>query len=141
MSGNGRYQPHNGSAIPPIENPVVVVPPANGSGCITSGPFKDVTVNLGPIEPAYPDAPRNPMQNGLGYNPRCIRRDISNWVGRTAMTDSLTADLIAQSKNVLSFQDTMQGGILQGLPILGVHAGGHWIIGGEPGGDFFASTG
>ncbi|KAF7893533.1 uncharacterized protein EAF02_001071 [Botrytis sinoallii] len=48
------------------------IPPATGGGCI-SGPFsKNYTVNLGPI--AY--APYGP-DHGLGYNPRCLSRDIS----------------------------------------------------------------
>jgi tyrosinase len=42
-----------------------------GGGCFESGPFKNMSVNLGPtgMQPVGPS-------NGLGYNPRCLKRDV-----------------------------------------------------------------
>ena len=36
MSGNGEYVPHNGTAA----TPYTTLPPGNGGGCVTTGPFK-----------------------------------------------------------------------------------------------------
>jgi tyrosinase len=82
-------------------------------GCVSTGPFKDLKVNLGP-------------GSSLAYNPRCLKRDISKtWAAQT--TVDKTYSLITGSANVGSFQDTMQA-------FSGVHAGGHFTIGGDPGG-------
>ncbi|RYP25699.1 hypothetical protein DL768_011394 [Monosporascus sp. mg162] len=63
--------------------------------CVTSGPFKDMKVNLGPGA-------------SLKYNPRCLKRDISkSWASH----------------------------------FNGVHGGGHFTVGGDPGGDLHASNG
>ncbi|RYO73934.1 hypothetical protein DL766_005893 [Monosporascus sp. MC13-8B] len=81
--------------------------------CVTSGPFKDMEVNLGPGA-------------SLKYNPRCLKRDISkSWASRC--TADKTNSLITRSKTITSFQDTMQS-------FNGVHPGGHFTIGGDPGG-------
>lgn len=40
MSGNGAYKAHSvGAYIPSAAAPFITLPPGNGSGCITSGPF------------------------------------------------------------------------------------------------------
>ncbi|TPX18286.1 uncharacterized protein E0L32_002795 [Thyridium curvatum] len=89
-------------------------------GCVQSGPFKDMSVNLGP-------------GTSLGYNPRCLKRAISKqWAAQT--TADHTISLITQSRDIVSFQDTMQS-------YGGVHTGGHFTIGGDPGGDIHTSPG
>ncbi|KAH6667772.1 hypothetical protein B0J14DRAFT_488838, partial [Halenospora varia] len=75
-----------------------------------------------------------PPDGGLGYNPRCLKRDINpttaqrfnNW------TDILS---ILSQNNIYDFQ--MQ---LQGVPGIGIgaHGGGHYTIGGDAS-DLFAS--
>ncbi|TLD03220.1 uncharacterized protein PgNI_12502 [Pyricularia grisea] len=88
--------------------------------CVNSGPFKDMSVNLGP-------------GNSLKYNPRCLKRDISASQAQACTADK-TLSLIKNSATIGSFQDTMQA-------IPGVHAGGHYTIGGDPGGDIYTSAG
>lgn len=78
MSGDGEFIPHNGTGIPSNAAPNFVIPPGNGSGCVTSGPFKNMTVRLGPITPSLYNLPVNPQVDGLGLNERCLRRDLSN---------------------------------------------------------------
>ncbi|RYP61939.1 hypothetical protein DL771_009946 [Monosporascus sp. 5C6A] len=91
-----------------------------GGACVTSGPFKDMKVNLGPGA-------------SLKYNPRCLKRDLSkSWASQC--TADKTNSLITGSKTIASFQDTMQS-------FNGVHPGGHFTIGGDPGGDIHASNG
>jgi tyrosinase len=81
----------------------------------------------------------NPEFSGLGYNPRCLRRDISRAASSGWTKDSDVVSLIHDNKNFLNFTTNMQGNFEQGF--LGVHTGGHFTIGGDPGGDLFVSPG
>lgn len=38
MSGNGKYAPNNGTKIE--GDAIVYIPPGQGGGCVTTGPFK-----------------------------------------------------------------------------------------------------
>lgn len=92
------------------------------------GSFK---TNLGPVAPVLNDVPRNPRQDGLGYNPRCLRRDI-NPNSSKFTSEAYTYDLITQNRDIYWFQTVMQGEAQKGSP--GVHGGGHFTISGDPGG-------
>ncbi|KAF2458430.1 hypothetical protein BDY21DRAFT_414745 [Lineolata rhizophorae] len=140
MSGDGEYVEHDSVGIPSNDQPLILLPPQNGGGCIMSGPFVNWTVNLGPVSPSLTYVSANPQADGLGYNPRCISRDISPYVAQHWNKDEDTADLIKNYNDIESFQDHMQGdGFTNGF--LGVHTGGHFMNGGDPGGDLFASPG
>jgi hypothetical protein len=78
-------------------------------------------------------APPNPHADGLGYNPRCLSRDI-NTQGSNETTDDKVVDLITNYPDILSFQNKMQNFT---LGVMGVHNGGHYTIGGDPGMDMF----
>lgn len=78
--------------------------------------------------------PKNPQTNGLGYNPRCIKRDISNYLTNRDCTTAKIASLITGSANIGAFQNNMQAQN-------GVHSGGHFTISGDPGSDFYVSPG
>ncbi|KAK4556466.1 hypothetical protein LTR86_006610 [Recurvomyces mirabilis] len=142
IGNNGGNLPgKNNSYFQSEANPLVVIPPGTGGKCITAGPFVNMSVNLGPLIPAYSEIPPNPSPDGLGYNPRCLRRDISTYAARLALNDTMIAKLITSHNDVSSFQDDMEGGFNFGLPLIGVHTAGHYLVGGDPGGDFFASPG
>jgi len=141
MSGNGEYEKYAGEYIPSSADPDIVLPPGNGSGCVTSGPFANMSVNLGPVSPAVPNVPTNPQANGLGYNPRCLRRDISVYAAQTNLQDANTTALITGNTNVGDFQTVMQGNFPAGISGLGVHTAGHFLVGADPGGDIFTSPG
>jgi tyrosinase len=96
-------------------------------------------VNLGPAAAILPYITPNPLPDGLGYNPRCIIRDISSYVSSHWTKDSDIYDLIVGYTNISSFQNRLQGDFNTGY--LGIHSGGHYTDGGDPGGDFFASPG
>jgi tyrosinase len=79
-------------------------------------------------------------QNGTGldYNPRCLRRDINPDAAKWTTVEEVI-DLINNYRNISSFQDRLQGDFANGY--IGVHTGGHYTIGGDPAGDFYASPG
>ncbi|KAM0720280.1 hypothetical protein Q7P37_004416 [Cladosporium fusiforme] len=139
MSGNGEYAPHNGTGIPTNENPTIFLPAGNGSGCVTEGPFKNLTVRLGPVGASLEGLPPNPQADGLGLNERCLRRDLSQTAAATGSTEALVYELIADYTDILSFQNRMQGDFANGF--IGVHTAGHYWVRADPGGDFFASPG
>ncbi|KAJ4983540.1 tyrosinase central domain-containing protein [Stagonosporopsis vannaccii] len=54
--------------------------PGTDGGCVTFGPFKDFKVHMGPLQTMLQipgGLPRNLQADGLGYNSRYLRRDIS----------------------------------------------------------------
>lgn len=87
-----------------------------------------MTVNLGPVL-------LNGFfsgKTGFDYNPRCLRRDISKWVAHRWTKTSDIISLLLHHHHISSFQTTMQGEMEKGS--LGVHGGGHFTVGGDPGG-------
>lgn len=145
MSGDGAYVPHNGAEV--LQG--LVLPPANGGGCVKEGPFKkyvycsfsrspmlnttnnySFTVNLGPVLPSL-NVTKGQNGTGLNYNPRCLRRDISKYAANWTTTEIIN-DLILDHDNIWTFQNRMQGDATTGY--VGIHSGGHYTIGGDPGG-------
>ncbi|TQN63790.1 Tyrosinase-like protein orsC, partial [Colletotrichum shisoi] len=107
LSGDGTFRAHNGSVA---ARGGVWIPSGNGGGCVTSGPFANMTVHLGPVRPGIDGLPVNPG-GSFAYNPRCLSRDISAWTSKKWMnpSDVLNLTIGAAAKNVLSFQDELQG--------------------------------
>ena len=82
--------------------------------------------------------PANPRPDGLGFDPRCIRRDFSRQNAKWTF-DNYTANLIANQSDGYWFQTAMEGDPMTMTE--GVHGGGHFTTGGDPGGDIFVSPG
>ena len=80
--------------------------------------------------------PKNPRADGLGYNPRCLRRDISLQAAN-ATSDYEVVSLIKNYPDIASFQSVYQGEFAEGR--MGVHTGGHYTMGGDAGSDFYNS--
>ncbi|KAK4153158.1 hypothetical protein C8A00DRAFT_43885 [Chaetomidium leptoderma] len=137
MGGNGAKVTHQGIPIPGAPSPYNMIPPGSGGGCVTTGPFKNMSVNVGPLAPSL-QTTRNPQSDGLGYNPRCLRRDV-NKNAAAVTTANYTYDLITANKEIYWFQTVMEGQFPQGK--WGVHAGGHYTVSGDPAGDFYVSPG
>lgn len=128
MGSNGKSIPHGPTNISAFGLSLTIAP-ATGGGCVYSGPFTPdaYNVSLGPI--AY--APYGP-DHGLGYNPRCLSRDISLvWANNTKPTDVTT--LINSCTDLGCFDTNLEA-------LNGVHAGGHFAMGGL-GLDAYASAG
>ncbi|KAF2743855.1 Di-copper centre-containing protein [Sporormia fimetaria CBS 119925] len=136
ISGDGAYVA--GRSFNCVPNPgrcFVEVQPGNGGGCVTSGPFKDWKVNLGPIQSLDTTVAPNPQADGLGYNPRCIKRDISTQASLET-SDAFVSELIKGSATIANFQDNLQNPQPGRLRI---HLAGHNIIQGDAGSDFYNS--
>lgn len=93
--------------------------------------YRSFKAHLGPVASRLKDVPPNPRKDGLGYNPRCLRRDI-NPESSKFTSENYTYDLITENKDIYSFQTLMQGEMQRSNP--GVHGGGHTTVGGDPGG-------
>ncbi|KAI4655354.1 hypothetical protein J4E93_000066 [Alternaria ventricosa] len=131
------------TGIPSNDQPVIKIPHGQGGGCVTSGPFANFTVNLGPLVPASKCVRPNPDPSGLGYNPRCLMRDINGFTGEGWLKDDDVVSLL-HSDNYQTFWEVLQGGPMGNSfanGFMGVHTAGHFIIGGDPAGDFTASPG
>lgn len=89
-----------------------------------------MSVNLGPVAPTLDGV--EPNGDGTGYNPRCLRRDISAFAAQGWTKTIDTASLILENDDIYWFQTIMQGEFEKGF--LGVHTAGHFTIGGDPGG-------
>ncbi|KAK4449660.1 tyrosinase-like protein [Podospora aff. communis PSN243] len=120
----------------------LTIPPGTGGGCVNRGPFSNLTLHLGPVVlPEYgsPVVNFNPFPER--DNPRCLKRDLSSWVAKQWTSFRNTTDLILQSSNIFEFTTEMNGDPRFTSNVLGVHGGGHFTIGGDPGGDPFIAPG
>lgn len=77
LGGNGQYIPHNGTVITPPEGVSggdIQLPAGVGGGYVVTGPFANMTINLGPFGGTFGTEPG--PDGGLGYNPRGLKRDV-----------------------------------------------------------------
>ncbi|KAJ5968633.1 hypothetical protein N7501_004881 [Penicillium viridicatum] len=140
MSGNGAYTESVGDIELSLTNyPVIHLPTGNGGGCVTSGPFKNYSVNMGPAALMLPGGKTGSNANPLAYNPRCLKRDLSSKIIQEYVNFTAIVDLILRHDNVYNFQMNMQG--VPGSGNIGVHGGGHYSMGGDPSRDVFVSPG
>ncbi|KAI0862673.1 Di-copper centre-containing protein [Xylaria cubensis] len=133
FSGDGAFVAHNGSVN---GAGYVYIPSGNGGGCVTSGPFVDYVINLGPVDPIQDGM--KPFPDHLGYNPHCLSRDLSaftavNWL---TLENIMNVTVGAASQSVLAFQNELQGRFADGF--LGLHTAGHGVMGGVSG-DLYGS--
>ena len=99
-----------------------------------------MSVNLGPVALDLPGGAVGTNPNGpLAYNPRCLKRDLSDIVNQRYANATAVLSNILKPKNVYDFQMQMQG--VPGGGNIGIHGGGHYTLGGDPGRDVFTSPG
>jgi tyrosinase len=80
-----------------------------------------MSVNLGPVAAAVDPMPKaNPRSDGLGYNPRCLRRDMSNYLSTRYMKTSDVVSMINNNRDINSYQTFLQSGS-------GPHGAGHFV--------------
>ncbi|KAM7187605.1 hypothetical protein V8F33_011161 [Rhypophila sp. PSN 637] len=148
LGGNGVYFPHQGLILsePPLANeaPLLIpLPAGNGGGCVTTGPFANMTVNIGAAAlGTYGSTDSYAAPDPLGEgNSRCLKRDLNAGLAKKYNTFYNSTSLILNYNNIELFQGHMQGDPRYVRGQMGVHGGGHFIIGGDPGGDPFISPG
>ena len=101
-----------------FEPPFVVDhPPATGGGCITDGPFSNLSAHLGPVSPD--NSPDNLY--GKDLNPRCVVRDFNPDVSTVNLTKADIAALY-QTPTIHEFHPQLE---------LGVHIHSHAFVGGQ----------
>lgn len=119
--------------------PGQTLPPGPGGGCVTTGPFANLTIHLGPLSPTVDPGlgiTPNPRADGYADNPRCLRRDVSNFFTKDYLRPRDLLAHIAGATAIGAFQ-----GDLQSRPnaLTALHIGGHFSIWGDPGGDVYVS--
>ncbi|KAK7432544.1 hypothetical protein QQZ08_000751 [Neonectria magnoliae] len=119
--------------------PPVYLPAGSGGGCVKTGPFSGMTVNLGPAALDLPGGLVSSVTNPLAWNPRCLKRDLSNVVNRRYANATSILNNILKPQTVYDFQMMMQG--VPGSGDIGIHGGGHYSLGGDPGRDVYTSPG
>lgn len=141
MGGNGAPTAYGGIKSP-FKKPHDKIQSGGGGGCVTSGPFKDMVVSLGPKSTVVDGIPANPRWDGLGSNPRCLRRDVNKYSAFGARAN-YTYSLIMDHPEIDAFYNRYLGQpqLENDMYPWGLHIAGHFMIGGDPGGDFYASPG
>ncbi|PPQ86638.1 hypothetical protein CVT25_006822 [Psilocybe cyanescens] len=109
----------------PADSPFGVVPGRTGGGCVADGPFKNMTVTMGP-------------NDALNGNPRCLTRDFSPYFAGRYLGANVTK-LTMSAKDFGSFDRVVEGG--PSFDASGLHGGGHYGVGGNLGimGDLYNS--
>ncbi|KAF7514939.1 hypothetical protein G7054_g14876 [Neopestalotiopsis clavispora] len=137
QGGNGVYAEHN--CTDALGTGLNCIPAGEGGGCVETGPYAGIMANISATAPTL-RAANVTAGTFLGYQPRCIRRDVSPWVSSQWSTDEQSFDLLTNplyQTDIGAFQDRLQGDFDIGF--YGLHSAGHYTIGGDPGGDFFNS--
>lgn len=123
MSGNGVFIPGGGEVnLGGNGLPDLFLPAGTGGGCIKSGPFKDMKVNLGPVQLGLTNGSTISNGDGLSYNPRCLKRDLTDYSNKKFANAHALVSLILEPKDINTFQMQMQG--VPGSGDIGVHGGG-----------------
>lgn len=109
MSGNGELDNDKADVILGGNGlPEIPIPAGTGGGCVNSGPFKDMSVNLGPVSLILPGNRTEANGDGLAYNPRCLKRDLSTAVNRRFANATSVVRNILLPQDVYDFQMTMR---------------------------------
>lgn len=95
-------------------------------------------MNLGPGVLILPDNSLDMSGQDFHYNPRCLKRDftdeaLTRYANETSVLNLLRGD----TADIWAFQSLLQGRKDAGE--LGVHGGGHYSMGGDPGRDVFTT--
>lgn len=144
LSGNGlslNYSSTDYISINADGPGAIYLSPGSGGGCVTSGPFVNMTVNLGPagLTTVNGGSESAPGDDLFYYNPRCLKRSFTDDANRRFGNMSAVLNLLRSPQDVWDFENTMQG--YYNAPSIGVHGGGHFTLGGDPGRDLYVSPG
>ncbi|SPO05202.1 related to monophenol monooxygenase (tyrosinase) [Cephalotrichum gorgonifer] len=144
LGGNGAYEHHDEGLWfkQQISGNLLKMQPGSGGGCVTTGPFQNLSITFGRIVMlAYGSENFISDPDPINDNTRCLKRDLNAWVASRYTSFRNSTSLILQNNDIEHFQALMQGDDRYVVGELGVHGGGHFTIGGDPGSDPFISPG
>ena len=147
LGGNGESIVHEGPVlVAPDGLSTLQIPAGVGGGFVKTGPFANMSVNLGPVGGL--DGVAAGPDGGLGYNPRGLKRDIGPAINMryanysTVLSECvlkpfessheqhtdrhLFSDLLSKP-NISEYRE-----LSEGTPYtieIGSHGGGHYVIG------------
>ncbi|KAM0808956.1 putative Tyrosinase copper-binding domain-containing protein [Seiridium cardinale] len=103
------------------------IPGKTGGGCILDGPFKNMSVNMGP-------------GFNTSYSPHCLTRDLAPSFAIAHLNSTMVAYTLAAT-NYFEFDIRVEGGV--DVPSMTYHGGGHLGVGGDLGeiGNVYSSPG
>ncbi|OJD38712.1 tyrosinase central domain protein [Diplodia corticola] len=142
LSGNGAAVKYNATdhvIINGATEAPTILPPGTGGGCVTSGPFANMTVNLGPDGLSLLNGKSDNSSYPFAHNPRCLKRSLTDEANQRFANATSVRQLLTGPTDLLDFELTMQG--YPNTDELGVHGGGHFSLGGDPGRDLYVSPG
>lgn len=127
MSGNGEYVANRSALIteltlPSIGSVIISIPPGTGGGCVTTGPFANITVPFGEVSTNTTTSSRNNPQN-LAHTPHCLRRDLNPAIVNVSLT-AAQVETQLESVNITVFTQNIEVGANPAIQNL--HAGGHF---------------
>ncbi|RMZ81889.1 hypothetical protein DV738_g2050, partial [Chaetothyriales sp. CBS 135597] len=123
LSGNGIF--NDTGPIQLGEN--LVIPHGSGGGCVTTGPFANLTLPIAFIDPSQLVTGGLP-DDAFAYNPSCLRRDLNNYVA-TTYTNQEHITKATHAATAADFELAING--ILGSGSLGVHSGAHFEVGGQ----------
>jgi tyrosinase len=130
QGGNGVWKPHNCTRPSrPDSRCLTPVVEGRGGGCVETGPYVGIEANLSTVDSWF-NWPNEKAGPWLGYQPRCMSRDISPELTSVEAGDEHLLDLLTNPAfdTIGAFQGRFQAGG-------GLHAQGHFTYSGNPGGD------
>lgn len=103
-----------------------VVADGAGARCVTSGPFKDFQIHMGPFDNTEFGSYMTPPAHSFDYNPRCLSRNFSTDLFDLYNNETVV-DGMLNAKDLISFLTLMDPAVELGP---GAHGIGHQSLGG-----------
>ncbi|KAG8164986.1 hypothetical protein KVR01_005261 [Diaporthe batatas] len=113
ISGNGDPVNYTDSDVIVVRKGTpgeVVLPHGTGGGCVTNGPFANMTINLGPDGLLVTNG-TNKSAWEFEYNPRCFKRDLTDYALQRYANNSSVLSLLRESDDIWTFETAMQGSV------------------------------
>ncbi|KAI1840816.1 hypothetical protein JX266_012964 [Neoarthrinium moseri] len=139
FGGNGNYIDSSNDT-----NVRLHIPGKTGGGCVQNGPFKNMTVNMGPgwdLLTSFYGFDTNTREGfNTSYSPHCLTRDLAPPFAIEKLNHAAVLHAL-EAPNYYEFDIRVEGGV--DVPGMTYHGGGHLGVGGDLGeiGNVYSSPG